>query len=59
MVSKIELEKEHPEHEVLRYIQSSDFGDAQRLLGLYNLTHETELDCDQDLVEEFKKNIDS
>lgn len=41
-----ELLKKNPNHEVIRFIQTSDFRDAQRLLGNYEADKEDDSGCD-------------
>ena len=46
-------------HSIIRYIQSADIRDAQRLLGIYDATKDDEIDCGdikQNLLKYFQKN---
>ena len=59
-----EILKENPKHEILRFIQTSDFRDAQRLLGNYEAKINDESGCDQNFLKvkfwkDFKENTKS
>lgn len=44
-IAEDQINEPNPEHLVVRFIQSSDIQDAQRLLGLYNVNGESASDC--------------
>lgn len=41
-----QINEPNPEHMIVRFIQSSDLNDTQRLLGLYNVNANNANDCD-------------